>query len=135
MPLLDDHGIGNTPLKRSTAATARPAAWLLALTMMLALLLAGVAHGAPAGHWHVVSHPAIAETPAPAHGPCGSQEGAADHHALCGPSASCSLCAPAEDAATATAGGPPNMVARSDPAMGGRESTPPFHPPKRLVRA
>lgn len=105
------------------------------LVPTLVFLLAGFVHAPLGGHVGPVSDLAVAAAGSPAHEPCGSHDGSGSGHLLCGMSVSCFVCAPV-DAAVAPAGDHRTVVlASSDLTHRGRESKPPFHPPKLLAIA
>jgi hypothetical protein len=107
----------------------------LGLILTLALLLAGFVHAPLGNHVGAASNLIVAAAEQPSHEPCGSHDGAAYGHLLCGMSVSCFACA-LVDAAVAPARDQGTIaVPGSDVPHRGREAKPPFHPPKLLVIA
>jgi hypothetical protein len=107
----------------------------LALALTLAFLLVGFAHAPLSSHFDPASDLTVAASGSPSHEPCGSHDGAAHSHLLCGASVSCFVCAPVDTAAAPTRDQRTVVVASSDLLHRGRESKPPFHPPKPVLVA
>ena len=107
----------------------------LVLVLTLVFLLAGFVHAPLGNHAGAASDLTVAAAGSPSDEPCGSHDGAAHGHLLCGMSVSCFVCAPV-DAAVAPARDQGTVVlASSDLPHCSCEAKPPFHPPKRLVIA
>jgi hypothetical protein len=105
------------------------------LVLTLALLLASFVHAPLGNQVGPVSDLTVAAAERPSHEPCGSHDGVAYGHSLCGMSVSCfawalidAAVAPARDQRTVA-------VPSSDAPHRGHETKPPFHPPKLLVIA
>lgn len=107
----------------------------LVLVLTLVFLLAGFVHAALGSHVGPVSDLTVAAAGSPAHEPCGSHDATGSGHVLCGTSVSCFVCAPVDAAAAPARDQRMLVVATSDLPHRGRESKPPFHPPKLLVIA